>query len=136
MFVTLCLGVLDVQTGEFSYVNGGHNPPFLSRQNAPFDTLPMPKGLLLGVKDDAAFEVARVSLQPGDSLLLYTDGVTDAEDGQRSFFSAPRAREVLSAAASEPVAGLVEALHRSIVAFAGGTLQTDDITMLALRYTG
>lgn len=137
MFATLCLGVLDVQTGVLSYVNGGHNPPFLARQGSAFAALSMPRGMLLGIKEDAVFEVASITLQPGDSLLLYTDGVIDAEDHHSDFFSAPRARDVLSGVpVNTPVAGLVDALHQAILRFAGGTPQVDDITMLALRYRG
>lgn len=135
MFVTLFVGVLNVTTGRMLYANGGHNPPFFARNNQPFTPLPLPKGMLLGVFEQARYPVAEVTLLPGDTLVLYTDGVTEAEDTQKAIFSETRAVDVLSAVSREDdTTQLVKSLEEAIRHFAKGQPQSDDITILALRY--
>lgn len=134
MFVTLFVGVLNVTTGRLLYANGGHNPPLFARAGQPFAPLPLPKGMLLGVFEQARYPVAEVTLLPGDALVLYTDGVTEAEDTRRAIFSEARAAEVLSVVPSRETTQLVKSLEEAIRHFAKGQPQSDDITILALRY--
>lgn len=135
MFVTLFVGVLNVTSGQFVYVNGGHNPPLFARHNQPFAPLPMPKGMLLGVFEQARYPVAEITLRPGDAIVMYTDGVTEAENTQKAVFSEARTVEVLSSdSPSRETTQLVKSLEEAIRHFSKGQPQSDDITILALRY--
>jgi sigma-B regulation protein RsbU (phosphoserine phosphatase) len=137
MFVTLLVGVLEVNTGRLNYVNGGHVPPFVAQQGQPFGLLSMSRGMILGVFEQASFTVDEVILQPGDELVLYTDGVTEAENPQLELFSTDRALEIVRSvpAGGGPVA-LVKRLEEAVVEYARGWSQSDDITIMALRYVG
>jgi sigma-B regulation protein RsbU (phosphoserine phosphatase) len=136
MFVTVFYGVLDTQSGELLYSNAGHNLPYLLSTTGEIRTLGGTGGMALGVVDGISFETKRVTLHPGDSLFLYTDGITEALDAQGHFFSDDRLRRAL-----QDVNGLspTEMLHRVVAdvrRFAEGAPQADDITVLALHYYG
>lgn len=134
MFVTALYGEIDGRTGEVAFCNAGHNPPILLRNGAA-EFVPAPKGLSLCLLDDFEFQAARLTLAPGDTFLLYTDGVTEAFNGEREEFSDERLTASAERAAPAPQA-LLQHVLRDVQAFAGGTPQSDDITMLALQYRG
>ena len=136
MFVTLFVGVLDVKTGRLSYMNGGHNPPFISRHGGPFEFLEVPRALVLGISERAQYDVAELTLHPGDTLVLYTDGVTEAENSSREFFYTDRTAAVLQKVGHKDMTALVKALQDAVVEFSENMPQSDDITLLALRYQG
>jgi sigma-B regulation protein RsbU (phosphoserine phosphatase) len=137
MFVTLAVALLDTRTGKLTYLNGGHNPPFLSRNGQPFKIWNPPTCPLLGFDADSVFSTAELTLQPGDGLVLYSDGVTEAENAGHEQFNVERAASALGQSAPEGgVVGMVDHLAGAITSFAGGTEQSDDITVLALRYRG
>jgi len=137
MFVTLAVVLLDTRTGKLTYLNGGHNPPLLSCQGRPFALWEPPKGKVLGVEPNASFSVKELVLQPGDTLVLYTDGVSEAENERHDQFKVGRAAKALSQAGPHGgVIEIVENLEEAIGNFAGGAQQSDDITVLALRYKG
>jgi phosphoserine phosphatase RsbU/P len=137
MFVTLAVALIDTATGCLTYLNAGHNPPFLSVAGGPFRIWAPPKGALLGVAPNALFELRELVLGRGDSLVFYTDGVTEAENASHEIFGMARLT-----GAFEPVdplndaAAIVERVDSALAAFVAGAQQTDDITMLALRYIG
>ena len=140
MFVTLFYAMLDPASGKLTYVNAGHNPPLLCRagDHGEGDLLEelRPTGMALGIVDDFPFEQRTLVLQPGDCILLYTDGVTDATgDGQQQF-GMERLRRVILEHRSAPVSGMVTALERSIADFTGGATQFDDIAILAVKRLG
>jgi sigma-B regulation protein RsbU (phosphoserine phosphatase) len=137
MFVTLFVGLLDVTTGRLTYVNGGHNPPLFSANGNPFELLAVPKGILLGVSENAQYEIAELTLHSGDTLVLYTDGVTEAENTRQDIFSVDRARQVLGTVTKDQnITAIVKNLNDAVAQFSKGVPQSDDITMLALRYWG
>ncbi|MGD1903697.1 MAG: PP2C family protein-serine/threonine phosphatase [Geitlerinemataceae cyanobacterium] len=137
MFVTLFVGLLDLETGELIYCNGGHNPPFVERNGRAFELLDVPPGMLLGISDDTDYPTASITLQPGDRLVAYTDGVTEARDRAIEFFGEERALDVLQQMPADASAQLIlNVLQRSVFDFADGEAQSDDITILALRYRG
>lgn len=137
MFVTLIVGVFDVTTGKLVYGNGGHNPPFIAHNNEPYTTLPLPPGVLMGIKADAEFGVDALTMQPGDTIMFYSDGVTEAENPDRDQLGVEASCNVLTAVSIEAnVKTLVETLQQAIDEFSDGAPQFDDITMLALRYKG
>ncbi len=136
MFVTVFTGVLDVESGEFVYVNAGHNPP-LVRRNGSFEFLPKAKRPMLGVIEGLDFPAEKITLAQGDMLFLYTDGVTEAMNGEREIFGEERLKETLSA---QPKDGqpekIIAAVRGAAESHANGAEQSDDITMLGLAYKG
>ena len=136
MFVTVFTGVLDVGTGEFVYVNAGHNPP-LVRRNGTVDFLPTAQSPMLGVMEGLHFPVERLTLSPGDMLFLYTDGVTEAMNEKREIFTGERLHAALSAQPTGKSAEEILAAVRDAVAdHAEGAEPSDDVTMLGLVYKG
>lgn len=136
MFVTIFAGVLNVRTGVLRYVNGGHNRPFVALDGGGFELLEVPKGTLLGVMETGRYELAELHLKPGDSLILYTDGVTEATRADNELFEEPRAQETLNGVNGESMKQLVRTLERAVEDFVDGAPQFDDITVLALKYLG
>ena len=135
-FLTLFVAMLNVKTGQLKYMNGGHNPPFISSNGKTFQMLPMPSGVLLGFSENVSFEMGEWQLQSGDSLFLYTDGITECENKAQKFFSVEQAREVLNTAVSTTPKNLITTLQKEVATFSRGVPQSDDITMLALKYFG
>ena len=136
MFVTVFTGVLDVGTGEFVYVNAGHNPP-LVRRNGTVDFLPTAQSPMLGVMEGLHFPVERLTLSPGDMLFLYTDGVTEAMNEKREIFTGERLHAALSAQPMEKTAEeILAAVRGAVDAHANGAEPSDDVTMLGLVYKG
>ena len=137
MFVTLFYGVLQLSTGRFTYASGGHNPPALRSADGRVRLLPRPRGMALAVEPDALFAEGELHLAPGDTLFLYTDGVTEALDAQGRLFGDAA---MLATLAALPQDAPAEVYPRRVVAaleaFAGDEPQADDITCVALRYDG
>lgn len=134
MFVTVFLGILNIRTGEVMYSNGGHNPPYLFRGTGVVETLKKTGGMALGVMENIPYERNKIALKAGDGLLLYTDGVTEAMDTGGNLFAEQRLEEVLLRNSS----ALPEEMSRCVLAeierFATGAEQSDDITIMALKY--
>jgi sigma-B regulation protein RsbU (phosphoserine phosphatase) len=141
LFVTVFFGVLDIRTGDFTYVNCGHNPPLLRQgTDGTFTYLrPAKKNLMMGVEEDLSFTQERLQMSPGSLLFCYTDGVTEAMNEAGEVYSEGQLQADLTGIPSGndvPVADVLAALRKDITAHAGGAEQSDDITMLAIRYTG
>ncbi|GFK94672.1 Phosphoserine phosphatase RsbU [Fundidesulfovibrio magnetotacticus] len=135
LFVTMFLGILDHQTGELVYSNAGHNPPALMGGGAA-SWLPLPKGLFLGVMDVAVYKDMSVRLAPGQCLLVTTDGVNEAVDEARAFYTSERLLETAAALSGRGAREVCEGVTSSVRAFQGRAAQADDITVLALVYRG
>jgi sigma-B regulation protein RsbU (phosphoserine phosphatase) len=136
MFVTVFCGTLDLQTGELRYSNAGHNPPLALRQGGVVEWLDVPPGLVLGVDADSSYETRTGRLGPGDTLLAYSDGVTEAMNPERQLYSNARLQEAAGECVSKEAAETVKTVLRSTRQFAAGATQSDDITILAVRYRG
>jgi sigma-B regulation protein RsbU (phosphoserine phosphatase) len=136
MFVTYFAAILNIRTGVLSYSNAGHNPPLILGPGPQSGRLKLPSGLVLGGMEGVSYVTLETRLEPGQGLLLYTDGVTEAMDQDRELFSerrlARRAGELSGLGPEGLVQGLMEALRE----FSGSAPQFDDITMLALSYKG
>lgn len=132
MFVTLFVAILEVPSGRLEYSVGGHNPPLLARAGAPFGELVGNSGILLGVHDRAIYPVNEIILQPGDRLLLYTDGVTEAENSAQDILTLERVIETLNQAGGAQAEELAGILSAAVREFSHGASQSDDITILAL----
>ncbi len=134
-FVTFWFGRLDLSTGEVEYVNAGHNAPILlSGRNA--STLPMSENLPLGIQSDIEFVSGRFRLMSGDGLLLFTDGITEAMDANAREFGGSRLLEVVARNPLAGASGMISDVLEAVRTHAQGTSQSDDITMLCLRFLG
>ena len=135
MFVTAFLGVIDLDSGRLDFVNAGHNAPLLLRGNGQIEVLPQGQNVALAVMDELPFKQGALRLDVGDTLLLYTDGVTEAADDKGELFGEARLLE-LSRAWRGPPRALPEAVLRAVRAFEAGGPQADDITIVVTSYRG
>ena len=136
LFVTVFMGMLNLETGEFIYVNGGHNPPLVRHENT-FEFMDVGKSCMLGIDEDAPFSQKKIILAPGDMIFLYTDGVTEAMSEVGELFGENYLHEVLNSEdKSESLETLLDNLLKAIKTHAGKAEQSDDITMLALKFNG
>ena len=129
MFVTLFVGVLNLETGELHYCNAGHNAPVLNGH-----MLPVQPNLPIGVVTGFAYVQQTTVLRHNDVLFLYTDGLTEAEDTDKALYGEQRMLEVLGSMHGERPRQIVEAMETGVAAFVGKAEQSDDLTMLAIRY--
>jgi sigma-B regulation protein RsbU (phosphoserine phosphatase) len=136
MFVTLFCGALDLRAGELHYTNAGHLPPLLLRGGQGASWMDLPKGAVLGIWEGTGYETRTVKLEPMDTLLLYTDGVSEAMNAHKELFGEERLRAFAASQAGRAPKELVEGLFGAVHSFAGGEEQSDDITVLALQYRG
>jgi sigma-B regulation protein RsbU (phosphoserine phosphatase) len=136
MFVTIFCGILEIDTGQFSFANAGHNPPVLLGADGGHDFLPVKKGLVAGILNTSNYPTDTIRLQPGQSILLYTDGVTEAMNPCDQFYSEERFLDTVRTRVWRDPRELVETVRASIAEFTQTAPQADDITMLALRYRG
>jgi sigma-B regulation protein RsbU (phosphoserine phosphatase) len=133
MFVTLFYGILNTKTGELEFSSAGHNPPYIY-SDASVRSLDVRNGVILGVMDGATFETQRLQLQRGDGILLYTDGVTEAMNLAEELFGQKQLEQCLRENGARPLQEVVQALFSRIREHAGAKPQSDDITVLTIRY--
>jgi len=132
MFTTLFCGLLDVRSGTMTYCNCGHNAPLVLRKDAStFETL-RTCGPPLGILDDSNYVPRSIALAPGDVLVLYTDGVTEAENMQKALFGNKRLEEAVLEKRGAPARDVVEHVIARVTDFAKGAVQSDDITCVAV----
>lgn len=136
MYVTLFYGVLNTRTGDLEFANGGHLPPYIFSADGKLRVLNQKGGPLVGIINGHQYVTCTDRIAPGEGILLYTDGVTEAVNAKDQFFEQEPLETFLAAHASSPVEQLVQNLHRTIQDFEKGVPQADDITVLALRYLG
>jgi sigma-B regulation protein RsbU (phosphoserine phosphatase) len=132
MFATLFFAMLHIPTGSLSYVNAGHDSPVLITAAGARSRL-APTGPAVGIRPDVAYDVGRVVLEPGDVLLTYTDGVTEARSPSRQLFSEGRLLSLLEGGGVTSVAGLLARIVSALHEHTAGTEASDDVTMLAVR---
>lgn len=136
MFVTVLLCMLDLSTGELQFANGGHNPPLLMKKGGGVSYMELNKAKILGVFPDRKYTNQTLNLEPGDTLFLYTDGVTEAMNPDNEQFTEPRLLESLKKLQGLSVDEIEAGVQKDVKAFVNGAEQSDDITMLVVRYTG
>lgn len=134
MFVTLFYGILDLDSGRLDYANGGHNPPCVLTPDGAVSRLPRTSGMALGVLEGTSFGEGCVTLQPGSTLLLYTDGVTEAFNLQSEEFTEKRLIATLAGRHGTMPQALVDVVVEAVESFAAGAPQADDLTCLAIRF--
>ncbi|MBS7538326.1 SpoIIE family protein phosphatase [Ancylobacter lacus] len=138
LFVTVLYGVLHLPTGRVTYVNAGHNPPYRLGADGALATVPGTGGVAIAVVEDFPYAEGELTLAPGDTLFLFTDGVTEAFDPDGNAYGDARLAEVLAACGGVevPIAATVEAVRASVRRFERGAPPADDLTCLAVRYDG
>ncbi len=137
MFVTTFYAVLDIETGELAYSNGGHNPPLMVRRaDGVVSELPRTGGVALGVMPGLVYVEKLARLAPGDTLFLYTDGITEAMDREGREFTEARLEATLRESVRRPVDDVLSGVTQAVNAFVAGAPQSDDITCLVVRYLG
>ena len=134
LFVTAWMGVLEISTGQFVYVNAGHNPPLLKHAGGGYEWLKSRPGFVLAGMEGIRYRENSLQMEPGDCLYLYTDGVTEATNEKQELFGEIRLQTVLNETPDLPVDRLLQKVKQSIDTFAGEAEQFDDITMLGLEY--
>jgi sigma-B regulation protein RsbU (phosphoserine phosphatase) len=133
LFVTVFYGVLDTTSGELTYSNAGHNPPYLLAAEDGGEIQELDRtGVPLGILDGGTWLQKTVPMAPDDVLLLYTDGITEAQDADASFYDEDRLQEVLRANLGRSGLEIQEAVISSVGAFVGEASQSDDITLMVV----
>lgn len=134
-FVTFWMGCLDLGSGALEYVNAGHDSPILLR-NGQVETFPDSENAPLGIIEEVELVSGTATLEPGDTLFLYTDGITEAMDIGGHEFGKARLNEALQDMAVTGASDIVEDMLGRVRAHSSGAVQSDDITMLCLKYIG
>jgi sigma-B regulation protein RsbU (phosphoserine phosphatase) len=133
MFVTLFYGVLDPKNKVLTYVNAGHNPPFVSGTRHGDVVMLAAKGIALGVMSDMEFEQREITLRVGDIVILYTDGVTETINRKGEMFGQERLNEIVENNRDIPAVALLRKIEKAVVDFSEGQPQFDDLTLLAVK---
>jgi sigma-B regulation protein RsbU (phosphoserine phosphatase) len=136
MFVTTLIYSLDLMTGQMLYANGGHNPPLLSTANDPYQFMKLAKGIPPGMLETSKYKMCLLHLNPGDKLYLYTDGVNEAMNPNGEQFGNDRFLSAANKFRDLPPEQFDEAIRQEVRTFADGAEQSDDITSVAIFYTG
>ncbi|MEQ8176165.1 MAG: SpoIIE family protein phosphatase [Syntrophomonadaceae bacterium] len=134
MFVTVFLGILTISTGSIVYSNGGHNTPYLVRNNGEVEALPKIPGLALGVMEEYPYVFAELKLNEGDSLVMFTDGIPEAMNPVGELLTEARLEDILRGSEKKNSRDQVRHILDSTRQFVNGASQSDDITLLVIKY--
>lgn len=136
MFVTVFYGILNLRTGVLSYANGGHNPPVVVTEDGEVTQLPQTGGMAMGIMAGLTYREGTATLAAGDTLFLYTDGISEAMDGEGHEFTVERLLASLSESHRQSLDIVVSNVTDAVSAFVGDAPQHDDMTYLVVRYKG
>lgn len=134
LFITAFEGVLDLVTGEFTFVNAGHEMPFIAKAGSVYEAHKLRPGFVLAGMEDMIYQSGSIQLSPGDKIFQYTDGVTEATNAAHELYGMERLTEVLVKNTDKKPAELLPTVKADIDAFVGEAPQFDDITMLCVSY--
>jgi sigma-B regulation protein RsbU (phosphoserine phosphatase) len=132
-FVTALYGLLDPRTGEFAYARAGHEPPLLLSPDGQVERLPYGPGMSLGMWDTIKIDQRTVTMPPGSTLLLFTDGMTDCRNPEGIAFGLERIKETLSRLAGLPAQHVCDELLETLRNYQNGATQDDDVTLVAIH---
>ena len=135
LFVTSWYGKLNLKTGKLSFVNSGHNPPLICKNNK-FEYQDIISNFVLGVIENFHYKAEEITLNPGDIIFLYTDGITEANNDYEGFYGEDRLKEILNKHKDESPDKIIETVKNNIFQFCQSEEQFDDMTMLAIKYNG
>ncbi len=136
MFVTLIVGIMDLRSGQLLLTNGGHNLPYIKKHTGELICLEEVQGPLVGTFEGIEFEQQSLTMEQGDMILLYTDGVTEAQNIRDEFYEDDRLKDLLEKNRFDTAKDMTSAIFRNVVRFIGRAEQFDDITILTFQYTG
>lgn len=134
LFITAFEGVLDLATGEFCFVNAGHEMPFIAKAGGVYEPHKLRAGFVLAGMENMKYKSGRIQLSPGDKIFQYTDGVTEATNEKNELYGMKRLTDILVQNTHKPPAKLLPAVKADIDLFVGNAPQFDDITMLCVEY--
>ena len=132
-FVTVLYGVLNVDNGEFKYVRAGHEPPLMLMPDGKVDRLPHEAGMAIGLWEEVTLDEKTITLPPGSTLLLYTDGMTDCRDPNGEPFGLERIKTVLGEYAGLPAQDVCDRLLTTLIVYQQDSKQDDDVTLVAVH---
>lgn len=133
MFVTIFYGIYDIETGEIEYTNAGHNPPYIVHADGKVEPLPLSENIVAGMFDDFTYTHSNMKLEKNDTLVLFTDGVTEAFNPEKEMFDEAGLEKTLSAIGQKDSYEMCQTIMNDVTAFADGEPQSDDITLMAIR---
>ena len=133
LFITAFEAVIDLNTGETEYANAGHELPFLAKKDGSFEALPMKHGFVLAGMEGVKYKSSFITLDPGEVLFQYTDGITEATNASQELYGMDRLGACLNSMSSRQPADILTAVTDDVWAFVGDAPQFDDMTMLAFR---
>ena len=133
MFVTVFYGIYDLQTGQITFTNAGHNPPYILKADGQVEVVKSPCNLVLGAVPDMPFSCDTMKLEPGDTLYMFTDGVTEAENKNHDQFGESRLEAALAECKGADSRHIVDTVNAKVKEFINGASQSDDITQLVIR---
>ncbi len=133
MFVTVFYGILDLETGLVDYTNAGHNPPYIVHSNGQVEEIPTAGNMVLGAFDGMEFRSGHVTLEKGDTIYLFTDGVTEAENLTNEQYGEEKLTRLLSKIFSSAPDEIIQSVLNDIHDFVQNAPQSDDITQLSIR---
>ncbi|MGE3541206.1 MAG: PP2C family protein-serine/threonine phosphatase [Candidatus Tectimicrobiota bacterium] len=136
LFISLVYGILHLQSGALEYCNAGHHAPYVLGADGTLTALPTTRGLVLGLDEQFVYTANTISVAPGSTLLLYTDGIPEAFNRQGAIFSVERLEAHLRQAAGQAPQELLQGIVQAVREFAAGAPQSDDLTLLAVTYGG
>jgi serine phosphatase RsbU (regulator of sigma subunit) len=132
-FVTVLYGILNVDNGEFQYVRAGHEPPLLLLPDGSVERLPYETGMAIGLWEDITLDEQTVTLQPGTTLVLYTDGMTDCRDPKGQPFGLEGITRTLSLCPTSSAQTVCDYLLKTLMDYQQGSKQDDDVTLVAVH---
>ena len=135
MFATVFCAILDIRTGEVRFANAGHNPPLIIESQG-IRYLTLKAGFVLGPMTDTVYETERLIMQPGDTLFLYTDGVTEAANLENDLYGEQQLLNALQRVPKEDLKEMIHYIRAEVTQHANGAPQSDDVTMVAITYRG
>ena len=136
LFITAFFAVLNLKTGEMEFSNAGHNAPYICKKDGSVEMLKMRHGFVLGGMEGIKYRTESTVLSPGDKIILYTDGVTEAVNTELELYGEPRLEKELACTKEMNIQEIVSYVNQSIDTFSTGAMQADDITMLVVEYKG
>lgn len=134
LFVTAWMGILELSSGKLTFVNAGHNPPLLKKNDGEFEYLKTRPGFVLAGMEEIRYKQNEISLSSGDILYLYTDGVTEATSSALELYGEERLKSIINNNAEKSTENILKTIKSDIDLFVGEAPQFDDITMLCLKY--
>ncbi|WP_455625341.1 PP2C family protein-serine/threonine phosphatase [Parabacteroides sp.] len=133
MFVTMFYGILNHKTGDIDFTNAGHNPAYVLRSNGDVEKVPQHANFVAGGLEGFVYKNDTTHLEPGETIVLYTDGVTEAFNAENKPFDEERLEDSLAELYYEDAKTIIEEVHNDLSDFIGDTTQSDDITMLVIK---